>query len=628
MIIIRISATNVLKYASLSIDLAEQGLIAISGQNESGKSSIGETVCFALFGRTFSLSPDHTREIIRWGENHCDVLLEFSVEDRRYLLSRFLDRDGNHSAKLILAGNADEPVARGVDGVAEALFGILGFDYDEFVESFYLAQREITTPHPHSQAVKIMAGVAPLEQVAKGITSEIAEREELIGELQAEWDAVDQDVQAIAIQEDHLSVLEDERFESGKQIRQVQTLADEIEEGMQTCADNNAATHRLRGAMGRARFLRFLVLLLALAAAAVWALLSYGSHLAQADWLNSWAVDNVPRWDQIQTAWIGYAAIGLGVVFLLLWMRVASVRRRITDLNEQSAQLCDVLERSRDIDIEESVVGGSGGSARQLDVLEEHDDETAGEIPERPVYADYQSLREALGRGDAAVSMVRDYGDREVEWLHAVGRHLTEQTADLDEVIANEQTRRREAQNLTDVLDGLTVKRADVQGRIDERHRALELLDGAVAHLSSNFNREVKDLVGRLLPLFTDGRYEHLQLDENLRVRVFSSEKRDFMELEEVSSGTQRQIMLAVRLALSKKLLSRTVKGKQFIFLDEPFAFFDEERTRKALQALTNLGDNISQVWIVAQDFPADCDVEFDTKIYCDRSSDVLEVSE
>ena len=165
MIISGVRAENVLKYASLSIDLAEHGLIAISGKNESGKSSVGESVCFALFGRTFSIPPEDIEKVIRWGEDHCDVTIEFSVADRVYVLSRFLDRDGNHSAKLMLANSPDEPVARGVKGVSEALFGILGFEYEEFVESFYLAQREITTPHPHSQAVKIMAGMAPLERV-------------------------------------------------------------------------------------------------------------------------------------------------------------------------------------------------------------------------------------------------------------------------------------------------------------------------------------------------------------------------------------------------------------------------------------------------------------------------------
>ncbi|HDY83028.1 MAG TPA: hypothetical protein ENH48_08765, partial [Halieaceae bacterium] len=56
MIINAVQAKNVLKYATLDLkDLPEKGIIAISGENESGKSTIGETVCFALFGRTFSL---------------------------------------------------------------------------------------------------------------------------------------------------------------------------------------------------------------------------------------------------------------------------------------------------------------------------------------------------------------------------------------------------------------------------------------------------------------------------------------------------------------------------------------------------------------------------------------------
>ena len=40
-----------------------------------------------------------------------------------------------------------------------------GFDYEEFVESFYLAQRELTTPHPRSHALMAMAGRAPLARI-------------------------------------------------------------------------------------------------------------------------------------------------------------------------------------------------------------------------------------------------------------------------------------------------------------------------------------------------------------------------------------------------------------------------------------------------------------------------------
>ena len=223
--------------------------------------------------------------------------------------------------------------------------------------------------------------------------------------------------------------------------------------------------------------------------------------------------------------------------------------------------------------------------------------------------------------------VAQDYCEREAAWLTYVGDRLNAQIAELDIEIDDEESRLQEALNLSEVLNGLTDKREDIEERIACRQRGLELLHGAILHLSNTFNRDVKELVGRLLPLFTDGRYEHLQIDEGLNVRVFSSEKRDFMDLDEVSSGTQRQIMLALRLALSKKLLGRTVKGRQFAFLDEPFAFFDDERTRRALYALTDLGDDISQVWIVAQDFPQNCQVKFDTKIFCERGSNTLTVA-
>jgi len=188
---------------------SEEDFDEISGENESGKSSIGETICFALFGRTFSLDEEHLQKVLRWGENRCSVILEFTVDDTRYLLGRFLDRDGNHGARLALAEKPDETLARGVTSVADRLFEILGYEFDEFVESFYLAQREITTPHPHSVAVKIMAGVAPLEQVSSEFEEEIAKFEEMLDEIEAEAEALRQEQEDLDFQEGLLVTLED-----------------------------------------------------------------------------------------------------------------------------------------------------------------------------------------------------------------------------------------------------------------------------------------------------------------------------------------------------------------------------------------------------------------------------------
>jgi exonuclease SbcC len=53
------------------------------------------------------------------------------------------------------------------------------------------------------------------------------------------------------------------------------------------------------------------------------------------------------------------------------------------------------------------------------------------------------------------------------------------------------------------------------------------------------------------------------------------------------------------------------------VFLDEPFAFFDQERTRSTLRALPGLDERICQTWIVAQDFPTG--EAFDLSLTCDR---------
>ncbi|MEJ2692550.1 MAG: AAA family ATPase, partial [Candidatus Thiodiazotropha sp.] len=204
MIINSVKASNVLKYDSLNLrNLPQQGLIAITGPNESGKSSIGETVCFALFGRTFSLDFDDLTKIIRWDETHCSVELEFTPGDgKRYRLERFLDDTGNHSARLALADAdpGEEPLARGIEQVADRVYQLIGYEYEEFIESFYLAQREITTPHPHSYAVKTMAGLVTLEYGAEACRedhqktlAEIAARREDLEKQQAELDELDID---------------------------------------------------------------------------------------------------------------------------------------------------------------------------------------------------------------------------------------------------------------------------------------------------------------------------------------------------------------------------------------------------------------------------------------------------
>ena len=155
MIIQGIQAERLHKYQSLSLtDLPERGIIAVSGDNETGKSAIGEIICFALFGRTYVLADDRIGKLVHWGAAQGAVTLRFRSGGRTYEAIRHLARDGEQSARLLCPEASSAPLARGNDAVTAEIRRLLGYGFDEFVETFYLAQREITTPHPHSPAFK------------------------------------------------------------------------------------------------------------------------------------------------------------------------------------------------------------------------------------------------------------------------------------------------------------------------------------------------------------------------------------------------------------------------------------------------------------------------------------------
>jgi exonuclease SbcC len=142
------------------------------------------------------------------------------------------------------------------------------------------------------------------------------------------------------------------------------------------------------------------------------------------------------------------------------------------------------------------------------------------------------------------------------------------------------------------------------------------------ARLYGIFTRELQQLVNRLAPLFTDGRYQSLQMDEHLRMQIFSTERSAVMNLTDISGGAYTQLMLALRLALAQAIIGVAGGNPQFVILDEPFSFVDEHRTRKALEILPRLSEEIAQVWVIAPRF--DADLSFALHLQCSLTSDVL----
>lgn len=733
MIITGIRAENVLKYAVLDLpDIPRQGLIAVIGDNESGKSSIGESICFALFGRTFSLGPKELDKVIRWGESRCSIRLDFATPDgSQYQVARFLDELGNHGASLSRLGEA--PMVRGVAEVESALRRVIGFGYDELIESFYLAQREITTPHPHSHAVKVMAGVDALERVAAACRAEIppleeaitrneAEREDILTQiaaldldpgrlqaleqahreesaaaeagrariqaLKAQTELCDQDLERlretaadwlaltpaasiaarrrqaanldatlaalaprygesaapVAVAElrtlaredgdglaelDRLSALVDDY--AARLARFLGETAGEVAQETPPARQRQAALADLeaecRARRRRSRALATLIGLLALVLAGGWALLSQSPASDAARALGNWLATLPAGWDGEVRTWL---PLGIGLLIAGAGGFLISARRQGSRLatcrGDQQALAAETEAARTEIaalaELQTRPLADAIAiiaALREPAIAEQaahFADGPGGHLTSAAAQAERQDrFRQAVEGLRLAIVQIKTEALRGVERLHEAAAEHAGSLARQEAEIAQERERVRRDGELRAIQASLEGRVADLARRIKARTLALDLLDGAIHYISQRFNTEVRNLAAESLPRLTNGRYEHLQIDTNLRVKAFSSEKRNFMDLDEISSGTQRQIMLAVRLALSQKLVNSAIHGPQMLFLDEPFAFFDEARTRSALAILPKVSGDFTQIWVTSQTFPADA--QFDLVIEC-----------
>jgi DNA repair exonuclease SbcCD ATPase subunit len=215
-------------------------------------------------------------------------------------------------------------------------------------------------------------------------------------------------------------------------------------------------------------------------------------------------------------------------------------------------------------------------------------------------------LRDLLQGCDDQLREAREAIATRIGGLQKEREGFEEEIAEHERDILLEEDRRRSAEDLGRRIGEL---RDRIPGH-EDRIRLLELAHGLVRgtcqELYSRFNRVLRRYTSEVMPLLTGQRYQHLHIDDSLDVQVFSTEKNDFAGLDELSSGTQRQVMLAVRLAMAKALTEASGSGAQFLILDEPFAFFDRERIRGSLEAIPRVAPRLAQSWIISQKFEPD----------------------
>ena len=722
MIITKLRARNILKYSQLEIsDIPSKGQIAISGPNESGKTTIVESICFALFGRTSSLGPENIIKIIRWGEPNCEVELEFiGTDGKAYRIERALDDEGTHSARLY-QGNESEPFAIGPATVQDAIMDICGFDYPQYLDALYLAQREISAPHSQSDTIKAIAGTVKLESIVQELKDESGEAEHQIQQIDETRSKLRQQREELAIDEQAFAVIDADKHRIQQQLEQGETeiatmkeaskdlqtefeklidaknkfnqaslhdtalsqwrsLGEQIEVSLQTVQSTGMpikSDHRLCGNNALTVFVRDLKQRLD-AFDAVRAPLD--AHRARLGYLldepsksTDTGVEEAPIPEQLQKAkghvfrtrirrgvietafilaalatiatwaawWTGDvlswslpAAIVLSILTAFLWFQSM---RAVSRIKRQRGALDQIQSRLAATQIQAKVIDSVDSEpftkvAQELHKLNDEDIDNALElfetdqgsifVQDKPHAHVKDSLTAAIDDGKRDLNDLREFIAVETGRIAQTNKEQRGNLERLDEKLAELHARQQQVEELSQKIEEKNAEINHHEDFVRLRRLAIKLATDTCRNIYLRFNGVLTKYTSAIMPKLTDGRYQQMQIDDDLNVRVFSTEKNDFAELEELSSGTQRQLLLAVRLAVAKALTEATQTGKQFIILDEPFAFFDRERINSTLKALPKVDNQMKQIWIISQEFESR--YHFKQFIACSRDANEL----
>ncbi|MFZ1389009.1 MAG: AAA family ATPase [Thiolinea sp.] len=616
MIITEVLAENFRKYERLQLkDLPALGLILITGGNESGKSSIGEALSFSLFGRTDNLPIDRANKLIHWGADTASVELSFTHAGKNYRLKRSVDKTGHQLATLL--DEQQQILASSPATVDQALSRLLGFNYSTFSRTFYWSQQLGTEREPDTTNLHTMAGIRAYAQLDDELQQELQNAQEALAKLETDQKATQAAQAAISIDAQRLPDLLEVRETLEDRQKQSQALVSGIPTGSERYQEDYSHYQRYRKKsrwLGRWGVLGIIALLLVLAG---WALLTLVPQ-----WLDGISRPDFTR-EPLFARMLLWAGVGIAIVTSIVLFRGWYVERyRLQPLREHANQFSHVLQTGWEQanTALESMLGNKPSAYLQERQLFAQAPEVGKLASDLSLSADVpKQVREYAAIPD----QVRYTGQAISEDMMQRGRFLGQCMTSLDEDVTKERGLVDQTMALTREAAEQANQHSHYQQEVQVKGKASELLRQSSQFAIARFNQIVQQRCQGLLSDFTQSHYNSLEINNDFALRVLSDEKGDYLDFDEISSGTQRQISLAMRMALGNSLVESNDIESQFIFLDEPFAFFDAERTSAALQSLqeATLG-HLKQAWVTMQEIPEDVHVA--KTIQCLQNEPVL----
>lgn len=205
--------------------------------NGSGKSAIMESILWCLYNKSRATTMD---DVITWGENKCEVALQFSHGDGDYLVKRVRMR--NTSTSTVDLFTLDEngkwkSLSGSTSGETnDRIVNLLKIDYKTFVNSAYFRQNDISEfatseASKKKEILKSIVDISKWDSFEKDAKKKAKDIQTDVIRLQARYDSLNSEVQSLLLSEGELSsatkILEDKSKEKSLLQESVDSLSEQ-----------------------------------------------------------------------------------------------------------------------------------------------------------------------------------------------------------------------------------------------------------------------------------------------------------------------------------------------------------------------------------------------------------------
>jgi exonuclease SbcC len=611
MLIRSLRLINFKKYSNVVFDdLPEQGVIKVGGKNESGKTSVGEAVCFALFGRTFSHPEKNAKHLIHWDKTDMTVVLVL-IDDDNIAFEITRTMNGNGLSSICIIRLPDQQTLTGtLKGSEEIIHNLLGYNYAAFIDSFCMLQHELTAPDINSDSIKQMAGIADYGVIADDLASERDKEKYSLDELKPRYAEKEHALKAIQLDESWLPELIDAKESLLVNQTDKQQLIIQLGEVNESYSDNWQRYNNASNKNTLFEALGVFFLPLMIGAWIVWGAFQFFPEM-----IPRWLPDNTSAYHASAfIAWVQRwmfpfamgAVLFYGISLFFNWLEDSKIKV----LKDQANDMSTILQQGHQEVTNET---NSIVPARVATLLPHEEVKREGmltlAIPPSDKFNYIPELRETITSYHPEPPEIRLAIENLRDSLYHQGEEIVQCLLTLNKDIQTEKERSDNAGQLRAALQKISQAKHQHEHNIIIRDYSIKMVQRVASQLVDLFNQSIIEFSADVLPHFTANAYSQLKINDDFSVEVFSDKKQSYMLYDEMSSGTQRQIMLALRIGMSEQLAKNTNNKKHFIFLDEPFAFFDQQRTVSTLKALPNVSNIMTQIWVTSQEFPEETSV-------------------